>query len=210
MKKHKKIFYVSGIISLLFVAPLFWYFSKPTLEKMNLRVMDIGLPYKVKKGEKVPEYSQIPMEGWNYKPINIPVNFDKETEKKFIALVNKLQNDKIEKSGLKFKFTEENSYGDIVKLLNIMLKTNQEYYGFDLKRTNSLYLLYYSPPKKEEYLLDNDQVFSYLNQKEYDYQHSSFWQKLIIFSPKESFYLIFGYLIFLYCAILKPKLTINL
>lgn len=209
MKKQKKIFYVSGIISLIFIAPLFWFLAQPTLTEINFRVLDIGLPYKAKKGEKVPEYSQIPMEGWNYKLIKIPINFDKETEMKFIGVINKLQNDKIEKSGIKFQFSNQNSYSDLVKLLNIMLKTKQEYYGFDMEKTNSLYLLYFPPPKKDEYLLDNDQVFTYLNQKDYDYQHSSFWQKFINFSPKESFYLLFGFLTLLYCSILKPKLTLN-
>ena len=209
MKKHKKIFYVSGLISLLFISPLFWYFSKPTLEKMNLRVMDIGLPYKAKNGEKAPEYSQIPMEGWNYKAINIPINFNKETEMKFIGVINKLQNDKIEKSGIKFQFSNQNSYKDLVNLLNIFLKTKQEHYGIDMEKTNSLSHLYFPPPKKDEYFLDNDQGFTYLNQKEYEYQHSSYWQKFINFSPKESFYLIFSFLIFLYCSILKPKLTLN-
>ena len=210
MRKHKKIFYVSGMISLIFIAPLFWYFAQPTLEKMNLRVMDIGLPAKAKNVEKLPAYTQIPMDGWNYKEIEIPQNFTKSTEEVFIEQVNKLQTAKIEKSGLKFKFSNGNSYGDIVKMLNLMLKTNQEYYGFDFQKTNSLYILYFPPPKEDEYLLDNDQVFTYLNQKDYDYQHFSFWQKFINFSPKESFYLIFGFLILIYCSILKPKLTLNL
>lgn len=210
MKKHRKIFYVSGMISVLFTAPLFWYFSKPTLEKMNLRVLDIGLPAKAKNGEKLLESAKIPMDGWNYKEIRLPADFTEATEKKMLNLVNKLQSEKIEKSGLKIKFSKENSYGDIVKLLNIMLKTNQEYYGFDLERSNSLYILYYKPPKKEENLFYGDQDFTYSKQKDYDYHHSSFWQRLIKFSPRESFYLIFGFLILVYCAILKPKLTLNL
>ena len=151
MKKHKKIFYVSGIISLIFIAPLFWFLAQPTLTEMNLRVLDIGLPYKAKVGEKVPEYSQIPVEGWNYKPINIPINFDKKTEKKFIGFVNKLQNDKIEKCGIKFQFSNQNSYADFVNMLNIMLKTKQEFYGIDLEKTNSMYVLYMKPNLEQNY-----------------------------------------------------------
>ena len=207
MKKQKKIFYVSGIISLLFIAPLFWYFSKPTLAIMNLRVMDIGLPYKVKKGEKPSEFSQIPMEGWNYKPINIPVNFDKETEKKFIEVVTILQNDKIEKNGIKFQFSNQNSYADFVNMLNIMLKTKQEFYGIDMEKTNSMYVLYMKPNLEVNYF-GGDTV--YVDMDDYYYNKSTFYEKLIKYSPKESFYLIFGYLILVYCAILKPKLTLNI
>jgi hypothetical protein len=208
MRKQKKTFYITGIISLIFIAPVFWYLAQPTLKKMNLRVMDIGLPYKAKKGEKIPEYAQIPFEGWNYKPIKIPANFNENTEKQFIGLISKLQNEKIEKNGLKFQFSKENSYGDIVKMLNIMIKTKQEFYGIDMEKTNSMYVLYFKPIKNDEYVFDCDQTILYLNQRDYESQHSTLWQKLIYFSPKESYYLIFSFLILIYSAMLKPKLTL--
>jgi len=204
MKRHRKIFYVSGIISLIFIAPLFLYLIQPTLKEMNLRVMDIGLPYKAKKGEKIPEYSQIPMDGWNYKPIEITPNFTEKEEKQIISLIKKLQSDKVEKSGLKFQFSDENTYGDFVKLLNLMQKTKQEFYGVDMEYTNSLYVLYMKPEKD---YFGNDTVVDYLNQKDYEYHHASFYEKLINFSPKGIYYIIFGYLLLVYSAILKPKLT---
>ncbi len=207
MKKNGKIFYVSGIISLIFIAPLFWYLVQPTLKEMNLRVIDIGLPYKAKKGEKTPEYSQIPMDGWSYKPFRITPNFKKKEEEQLISLIKKLQTEKIEKTGLKLQFSDENTYGDFVKLLNLMDKTKQEFYGLDMENTNSLYVLYMKPEKK---YFGNDTVMDYLNQKDYDYHHASFYEKLINFSPKGIYYIILGYLLLVYSAILKPKLTLNI
>ena len=204
MKKQIKIFYFSGIISLTFIAPMLYYLAQPTLNDMNLRVMDIGVPYKSKKGEKIPEYSQIPMEGWNYKSIDIPVHFDKKKENEFIKFINKLQHDKIEKSGLKFQFSNENSYGDLVKMLNIMLKTKQEFYGIDMERTNSMYVLFM---KQEKNYFGGDVV--YINMDDFYYDKSSFYEKVINYSPKGTYYLIFGFLILIYSSILKPKLTLH-
>ena len=211
MRIHKKIFYVSGIISLILIFPIFWYYANSTLSKMNLRVLDIGLPYKAKNGEKTSEYTKIPMVGWKYKPIKIPANFDKNKENEFVLLIQKLKNEKIEKSGLKFQFNDNNSYDDFVKMLNIMMKTEQEFYGLDIENTNSLYVLYFKPVPKNNYPLYNDEIIeTYRDQKDYNYKNSLFWEKLIQYSPKESFYLFFGYLILLYSSILKPKLSLNI
>ena len=183
----------------------------PTLKRMELTVIDIGLPLKVKPGERIPENLQIPMEGWNYKPVTIKPNFSKKDEFYYKSFIEKMMNEGIAKSGIKFQFGNENSYGDFVKLLNLMKKTNQEMYGFDTEKTNSLYVLYNKPNSKNDYPLYNDDVGeNYSDQTDYDYKHSSLWQKLIKFSPKETYYLICGYLILLYCSILKPKITFNL
>ena len=87
-----------------------------------------------------------------------------------------------------------------------MLKTKQEFYGIDLEKTNSMYVLYMKPNLEQNYY-GGDVV--YVDMDEYYYNKSSFYEKLIKYSPKESFYLIFGYLILVYCAMLKPKLALN-
>ena len=211
MKRRKKIYYVSGMISLIFVPLLFWIYSKPTVERLNLRVLDLGLPVKVKKGEKNSKNAIIPMDGWNYKSVNVKPTFGKNDESYFKSLIEKMKRENIEKSGIKFKFNNENTYGDLVKILNLMLKTNQEVYGLDLDKTNSLYVLYQNPNLINEYPIYNDTYdYEYGSQTEYDYQNSSFWKKLIEFSPKQTYYLIFGYLILLYFSMLKPKLTFKI
>jgi hypothetical protein len=175
---------------------------------MNLRALDMGLPYKAKKGEKAPEYSQVPMEGWKYTPVKVPVNFGKTKEKEFMGLIQKLKKEKIDKTGLRFQLGNENSYGDLVKLLNLMEKTQQSAYGAGTEKTNSLYVLYYKPDKN---LLQHDHSpNAYINQTDYEYQTASFWEKLIRFSPNGSYFLIFGYLMLVYCSFLKPKLARNI
>ena len=91
MRKHKKIYYVSGLISALLVPLLFLYYAAPVYNKMNLRVITLGLPAKSKKGEKISEYARIPTEGWSYKTINVAPHFDKKTEEFFIREINQLK-----------------------------------------------------------------------------------------------------------------------
>ena len=78
------------MISLICVPFLFWILSKPTVENLNLRVLDLGLPYKLKKGE-TENLNRIPIDGWNYETINLPQNFDEKNEKIYSEKIKKLQ-----------------------------------------------------------------------------------------------------------------------
>lgn len=212
MRKHKKIYYVAGIISALLVPLFFLYYATPVYYKMSMRVLDIGLPYKVGKGEKIPEYTQIPKEGWAYKTINVKPSFDGKTEEIFIKEINQLKENDIDKTGIRFQLSDKNVYADIVGLLNIMLKTKQEMYGLDMDETNSLYVLY----KKNDYQMfsgidgNGGCGFGYFDADEYKFSKANFWDKLIHYSPKESYYLIFGFLMLIYCAMLRPKLSFKI
>ncbi|WP_404985825.1 hypothetical protein ACI513_01420 [Chryseobacterium sp. M5] len=210
MRKHKKIYYVAGIISALLVPLLFLYYANPVYNQMNRRVIDIGLPYKAKKGEKVPEFAKIPIDGWNYKTINVNPGFDEKTEENFIKEINQLKENDIDKTGIRFQLSDKNVYADIVGLLNVMLKTKQERYGLDMEGTNSLYVLYKKPLEYTDVFGCGGGDVGYLSIDEYNYDNANFWNKLIHYSPKGSYYLIFGFLILIYCAMLRPKLSFKI
>ena len=196
------------MISLIFVPLLFWIYSKPTIDKLNLRVIDFGLPAKVKKGENIPKYEIIPIAGWNYKPVNINPNFGEKDELYFKSLIEKMMKENIEMNGIKFQFTDENTYGDFVKILNLMSTTNQEVYGLDSGKSNSFYVLYKNPFVKEKNSIDGNAVYP---TEKYNANNTvSFYEKLMRSSTKQSLYLILGYLVLLCCSILKSKFTFNL
>lgn len=210
MRKHKKIYYVAGIISALLVPLLFLYYATPVYYQMSMRAIDIGLPYKAKKGEKIPEYTQIPKEGWAYKTINVKPSFDGKTEENFIKEINQLKENDIDKTGIRFQLSDKNVYADIIGLLNVMLKTKQERYGLDMEGTNSLYVLYKKPLEYTDVFGCGGGDVGYLSIDEYNYDNTNFWNKLIHYSPKESYYLIFGFLMLIYCAMLRPKLSFKI
>ncbi len=209
MRKHKKIYYVSGLISALLVPLLFLYYAAPVYNQMDLRVITLGLPAKSKKGEKISEYTKIPTEGWSYKTINVAPHFDKKTEEFFIREINQLKKSNVDQTGIRFQLSNNNKYADIVGLLNIMLKTEQEIYGFDMDETNSFYLLHKKHPEKADYVTCGTGYMTYINMEQYNYANADFWNKLINYSPRQSYYLIFGFLMLIYCTMLKPKLIVN-
>jgi len=48
----KKIYYFPGLISAVLIPLFFWYYGNQKFEEINLNVMDMWLPAKVKNGEK--------------------------------------------------------------------------------------------------------------------------------------------------------------
>ncbi len=203
MRKHQKIYYFGGMISLIFIPIIFWFSAQTTLNELNLRVLDIGLPYKVKAGEKVPNYAVIPIEGYKYETINLPNNFSEEIEINYVNKIMQLQKQNIDKTGIKFQFTDSNNYNDLVRLINLMLKTKQDIWGLDTENTNAFYVIH----RKIEYNDDDDFVIcggvilDYIDKNEYDFKHANFLTKIIKYSPKEAYYLILGFLVLTYMSV---------
>ena len=196
------------MISLIFIPFLFWIYSKPIVEELNYRVIDLGLPFKPKKGEKAPEYAVIPIEGYNYKTIKVPSNFNEKIETEFINQVKKLQKENIDKTGIKFQLSDKNSYNDFVKLLNIMHKTKQDMYGLDTESENSLYVVHRKFEKSdnfEDFVLCGGVIYDYENQDDSFYQNFNAFQKVIKNSPKEVYLLIVGFLILVWMSINRLK-----
>ncbi|MFY1046275.1 hypothetical protein [Chryseobacterium sp. GP-SGM7] len=191
---------------------LFLYYATPVYHQMNMRVLDIGLPFKAKIEEKVSDFAKIPTDGWNYKTINVKPSFDTKTEENFIKAINQLKENNIDKTGIRFQLSDKNVYADLVSILNILEKTNCQQWGLDTEKTNSLYLPYMK--KQSDSFQGIDGIgyceTKYLDMNDHSYKTSNFWNKLIHYSPKESYYLIFAFLILIYCAMLKPKLSFNI
>ncbi len=203
MRKRKKIYYFGGMISLIFIPIIFWFSAQPTLNELNLRVLDIGLPYKVKADEMASNYAIIPIEEYKYETINLPSNFSEEIENSYVNKVLQIQKQNIDKTGIKFQLTDSNNYNDIVRLINLMLKTRQDFWGLDTENTNAFYVLH----NKIDYSNDVDFVVcggviqDYIDMNEYDFKNANFLTRIIKYSPKESYYLILGFLVLTYMSV---------
>ena len=193
------------MISLIFIPLLVWYFGSSYLKKFELRAIDIGLPAKAREGKPAPIYGTVPKEGMIYKLISVPSNFRGEQEQHFENLILEMASKNVPKSGIQFQFSDVNTYGDLVKILNLTLKTKQEVYGVDLDSSNSFYIL--NQALESNYYDINrcgtgaDQVFIY---KQDDRKLAQIkWHKLLDSFTVESSYLIFGYLLLVIVTTLK-------
>lgn len=193
------------MISLIFIPLLFWYFGSSYLKTLDVRALDIGLPAKSREGKPAPIYATVPKAGMTYKLISVPSNFKREQEQHFENLILEMASKDVPKTGIQFQFSDANTYGDLVKILNLTLKTKHEVYGVDLDSSNSLYIL--NQALETNYYDINrcgtgaDQVFIYKQDNRKFAQIK--WEKLLDSFTVESSYLIFGYLLLVIVSTLK-------
>lgn len=200
------------MISAVLVPVIFLFFAIPAYKQINVSVLDLGLPARESANYKIPEEYKFPSpeKGWKYQTIKLPINFSENDEQKYYNLVKELQDKKYDKIGIRFQFNNENTYNDFVKLINLMLKTKQESYGFR-SEDNSFYVVKFKQIEEFKSWCGTNSSMNYIDGDEWNERNKLgnfgyFLSKL----PKESFYIIFGYLILIYSAMLKPKMTFNI
>jgi hypothetical protein len=200
----KKIFYVPGLISALLIPVLFWYYGNQKIEEINISVIDFGLPAKLKKDKSNLNYTFESARNWDYKKIKVNPNKAKENSRLYVSEVKALQKRNEKNKGIEFLLDKDNTYGDFVSLLNDMELSSQYYYCLDLEKTGHFFVpvMYIDPNIKElEYRYSCGGVI----REEY---RPTFFEKIqqsLINLPKQSYYIIFGFLIFLNISMFSIK-----
>ncbi|MCC3217521.1 hypothetical protein LIV57_19855 [Chryseobacterium sp. X308] len=201
----KKIYYFPGLISALLIPVLFWYYGNQKFEDINLSVIDIGLPAKEREGIKNTFASFEPARNWNYKKIKIAPGTAKENSKSYVSELKKLQKRNEKESGIEFILDQNNSYGDFVSVLNDLTIAKQEQYAVDLEKTGHIFAVYsYIDPKVQypeyECLLCYDVI-----RPQYKPDFFEKIQLRLAELPKDTYYFIFGFLLFLNISMLSIK-----
>lgn len=210
-KKMKRIYYVPGLISAILIPILFWYYGNQKFEEINVSVIDIGLPAKLKEGKSNDIYSFEPIRNWNYKKVKIEPGTAKQNSKLYVSELRKLQKRNEKESGIEFILGQNNTYGDFASVLNDFHIAKQDQYVIDLEKTRHIFAVYsYVDPnlKPPEYecLLCHDIIGREV--QETDMFSSSIHEKITIALttlPKEVYFFIFGFLIFLNISMLSIK-----
>ncbi len=203
---RKKIFYVPGMISAILIPLLFWSFANRKLNEPIPNVMDIGLPGKNHSGIV---NNLEPFRNWNYKKIKVPRNRAKENSKFYVSEIIKLQKTNQKETGIQFILNDRNTYGDFASIINDMHISKHEYYGVDLDKTGNIFALvnYIDPNKVDEPCnLCNDVVIDngpFINE-EMPKNNSLEKIRIVLKNlPKNTYSIIFGYLILLQISILS-------
>lgn len=134
----KKNYYSPGLISALTIPVLLWYYGNMKIEEITTSVIDIGIPAKLNKDKSNHSSTLEPLRDWNYKKIKVPPGKAKENSGLYISEVKALQQRNEQNTGIEFILGNENSYGDLVSLLNDMAISKHEEYGLDLEKTGHL------------------------------------------------------------------------
>ncbi|MDW9381849.1 hypothetical protein [Chryseobacterium sp. JV558] len=201
----KKIYYVPGLISALVIPILFWYYGNQKFENINLNVIDIWIPAKNEPEKEASPLSFEPYRNWNYKKIKIEPGTAKQNSKLYVSELRNLPKRNEKESGIEFILDQNNTYGDFVSVLNDLAIAKQEQYTIDMEKTGHIFAVYsYIDPKLQypeyECLLCNDVI-----RPEYKPDFFEKIQLLLTELPKDTYYFIFGFLIFLNISMLSIK-----
>lgn len=206
----KKIFYIPGMISAVLIPVLFWYYGSQKAEEVNVSVIDIGLPPKIRNHKDNTLYFTFePLRNWNYKKIRIFSGTAKENSKLYVSEIKNLQKRNEKETGVEFILDQNNTYGDFVSILNDMAIAKHDMYALDLEKTGHLFatVQYKDPNIKElssECLLCNDVIYT-LEEGYHPNNLFESMQQIYKGLPKDVYYFIFAFLLFLNISMLSIK-----
>lgn len=211
----KKIYYFPGLISALLIPVLFWYYGNMKLEEANVRVIDFGLPMKLANDKGNFDSTLEPLRSWNFKKIEVGSGKAKENSSLYVSEIQKLQKKNEKNTAIEFILNKDNTYGDFVSLLNDMAIAKHESYALDLDKTGNFLVpvIYKTPVTAEETsecLLCDDVI--------YDVEEPNFMDKFLAFNqysqtvfddlsklPKDAYYILFAFLLFLNMSMFSIK-----
>ena len=201
----KKIFYVPGLISAMLIPILFLYYGNQRVHP-QYTVMDLGLPSKVRPNRPFDNTFE-PYRNWDYRKINVVPGTAEQNSNLYVSELKNLQKRNEKESGIEFILDQNNTYGDFVSVLNDLALAKQDQYAVDLEKTGHIFAVYnYVNPKVQypEYkcLLCNDTID--WGPAETDSYYGKITTALTTL-PKDTYYFIFGFLIFLNISMLSIK-----
>lgn len=200
----KKIYYFPGLISALLIPVLFWYFGNQRVH-LPYSVMDLGLPSKVRPNRTFNNTFE-PYRNWNYKKIIVSPNMALQNQKLYVSELKKLQARNEKESGIEFIINDDNSYQDFIALMDAMTLSKQEVFCLDMEKTGHFFALHeYKDLQKEIRPICGGTVGGMSDYKKKQTLNLIQPESFINYVPQQSFYIIFGFLIFLNISMLSIK-----
>ena len=201
----RKIYYVPGLISAILIPLLFWFYGSQKLKEPTPNVMDFGLSKKLEPNEKITGMDFEYYRNWNYKKIVVQPNTARKNSNYYVSEIKKLQKRNQKNTGIEFIIGNDNSYDDLISILNDFEKAKQYQFGLDLDKTGHLFAVHiYEDPnakKIDTFSICGGVIFEHYEPTLFEkitYQFSEFGKL-----PKPAYYIIFGYLILLNVSILS-------
>ena len=202
--KLRKIYYVPGLISAILIPLLFWFYGSQKLQEPLPNVMNFGIPPIVDNDNY--KYSFEPLRKFNYKKIVVHPNTARKNSKYYVSELKNLQTRNEKNTGIEFIINNKNSYDDFISLLNDMEIAKQEHYGIDMDKTGHFFAVHFykdSNKTNSEINYYNGDVVYYEFPDDYYLKGFQKFEYQLSHLPKNTFYLIFGYLILLNISVLS-------
>ncbi|WP_343607988.1 hypothetical protein [Chryseobacterium oranimense] len=199
----KKIYYLPGLISAVLIPLLFWYYGNKRVHP-QYTVMDLGIPAKHKYNDTLDNTLE-PYRNWNYKKIVVKPNTAIQNQQYYVLELKKLQARNEKETGIEFIINDHNSYQDFISLMSTMELAQQETFGVDVGKTGHFFAVhFYKDPNKDIYSSVGCTVGGEYHEIR-DHINFSDLENLVKNLPKQSFYIIFGFLFLLNFSMLSIK-----
>ena len=202
----KKIYYFPGLISAILIPLLFWYYGNKRVQP-QYTVMDLGIPAKHKYNEKL-DYTLEPVRNWNYKKIVVKPNTALQNQQYYVSELKKLQARNEKETGIEFVIGDKNNLQDLIALFDAMALAKQESYGVDIEKTNHLFAIHqYKDPNRIEKRqgIDCGTEAATIHYTVHENYKGVEKLKYLLQLPKQSYYLIFSFLLFLNISMFSIK-----
>ncbi|KMQ60316.1 hypothetical protein ACM46_17555 [Chryseobacterium angstadtii] len=202
----KKIYYLPGLISAILIPLLFWYYGNQRVQP-QYTVVDLGLPAK-HNYHRDEDNTFEPYRNWNYKKITVKPNTALQNQKYYVSELKKLQEKNEKETGIEFVIDDRNNYQDFIALIDAMTLAGQDSYGIDVKKTNHFFALhFYKDPNGTEKIHRMDcgtrDATVYFT---IDHSYKGVEKfKYLLELPKQSYYIVFGFLFFLNISMFSIK-----
>lgn len=202
----RKIYYVPGLISAIIIPLVFWYFAENRIDKTIYTVVDLGIPAKSSHG--MYESSFEPYRKWNYIKIKVEPSTALKNQDFYVSELRKLQKLNEKESGIEFIIGNENTYQDLIALIDAMILSKQDRYGLDMEKTGHFFAVHkFVDPNLKEMEFTRICGYEMINVKYPESDLNGLYKFSIQLSqlPKNAYYIIFGFLIFLNITMLNIK-----
>jgi hypothetical protein len=206
----RKIFYVPGLISAVLIPILFWYYGNQRVHP-QYTVMDLGLPAKHKYNDNLDNTFE-QFRNWNYKKIIVNPNTALQNQQYYVSELKKLQARNEKETGIEFVINDKNNYQDFIALIDAMKLSNQESYGVDVGKTDHFFAIhFYKDPNKIEKTYDViGGCVVYMDDFKKDIFNLIKPETFIDHVPKQAYYIVFGFLLFINISMLSIKERLQL
>jgi len=200
----KKIYYFPGLISAVIIPLLFWYYGIKRVQP-QYTVMELGIPAKHKYNDTLDNTLE-PYRNWSYKKIVVKPNTALQNQKYYVSELKKLQAKNEKETGIEFVIGDKNKLQDLIALFDAMALAKQESYGVDIEKTNHLFAIhFYKDPNEGIHSSGGCTVGGeniYMKKKQINFSDP---ENIIKSLPKQSFYILFGFLFLINMSMLSIK-----
>ncbi len=195
----RKIYYVPGLISAIFIPLLFWFYGSQKLKEPTPNVF-LGRFKKIRDlTKKSLEWISSAARNWNYKKIMVQPNTARKNSNYYVSEIKKTTKNEIKKKlALNLLLVRQYCYDDFISLLNDIEIAQQNQFGVRFRKQVficTMYSIEVQMQKNSRYMftLCNDVISGTLRTNQFfekiTYQFSEFGKL-----PKPAYYIIFGYL----------------